>query len=227
VGYAALYHNTTGSNNSAQGFYALQNNTSGSNNIAIGQYAGNNITIEDSDIDIGSRGVAGESGVIRIGDSGSQVATYIAGISSAKVTGSAVYVTSTGQFGVMASSERYKTAVASMGSTSEKLRQLRPVTFHLKTDPQGVTQYGLIAEEVAKVYPELVIRDGAGKIEGVRYEELAPMLLNEMQKQAAEIRDLKQQQMRSATQAELKNLKQELRSALLKVQAKDELIAQR
>jgi hypothetical protein len=81
-----------------------------------------------------------------------------------------------------------------MGSDSATLQQLRPVTFHLKTDQKGALQYGLIAEEVAKVSPELVIRDGSGRIDGVRYDELAPLLLNEMQKQAAEIRDLKQQQ---------------------------------
>ena len=228
VGYAALYQNTTGSNNNAQGFYALQNNTSGSNNIAIAQYAGNNLTTGSSNIDIGSRGVAGESAVIRIGDSGAQVAAYIAGVSSSKVTGSAVYVTSTGQLGVMASSERYKTAITPMGVNTTKLRELRPVTFHLKTDPQGVTHYGLIAEEVAKVYPELVIRDAAGKIDGVRYEELAPMLLNEAQKQqqktaeqAAEINDLKQQL------AELKELNRATQVVLRKIQAKDEFVAQR
>ena len=112
---------------------------------------------------------------------------------SLHVTGAAVYVTSTGQLGVLASSERYKTAVTSMGSRTEKLRQLRPVTFHLKTDPKGDVQYGLIAEEVAKVYPELVIRDSAGRVEGVRYEELAPMLLNEVQRQAVELREMRQQ----------------------------------
>jgi hypothetical protein len=78
-----------------------------------------------------------------------------------------------------------------MGPNSQKLQQLRPVTFHLKTDPQGALQYGLIAEEVAKVYPDLVIRDESGRIDGVRYDELAPMLLNEMKQQAAEIRELK------------------------------------
>jgi len=181
VGYAAMYHNTTGSNNNAQGFYALRNNTTGSNNIAIGQYAGNNLTTGGSNIDIGSQGVAAESGVIRIGSSASQVATYIAGISSAKVTGSAIYVTSAGQLGVLASSERFKTAIEPMGSNTAKLERLRPVTFHLKTDPKGALQYGLIAEEVAKVYPELVIRNEAGRIDGVRYDELAPILLNEVQ----------------------------------------------
>jgi phage shock protein A len=74
-----------------------------------------------------------------------------------------------------------------MPELSEQLRQLRPVIFHYKTDPQSLRQYGLIAEEVDKVYPELVIRDGKGVIQGVRYEELAPMLLNEVQKQQAEL----------------------------------------
>jgi hypothetical protein len=105
------------------------------------------------------------------------------------------------------------------------------VTFHLKTDPTGAVQYGLIAEEVAKVYPELVTRDQAGKIQGVRYEELAPMLLNEMQKRAAEIRDLKQQQKQSVTQAaQLRDLQRQLRelhAALVKLQSMEQLVAQR
>jgi hypothetical protein len=70
------------------------------------------------------------------------------------------------------SSERYKTTIAPMGANTAKLTQLRPVTFHLKTDPEGTLQYGLIAEEVAKVYPELVVRDENGRIDGVRYDAL-------------------------------------------------------
>ena len=144
-------------------------------------------------------------------------------------------VTSAGQLGVQASSERFKTDIAPMPELSGKLGQLRPVTFHYKTDPKSVMQYGLIAEEVDKVYPELVIRDDSGKIQGIHYEELAPMLLNEVQKQqrinaaqidkidaqAIEIRDLKQQV------AELNDLKQELRAALRQIQAKEELVALR
>ena len=80
-----------------------------------------------------------------------------------------------------------------MDAKTEKLNQLRPVSFHLKSEPQGQVQYGLIAEEVAKVYPELVTRDEKGRIDGVRYDELAPMLLNEMQKQDAKIRGLEHQ----------------------------------
>jgi hypothetical protein len=169
-------------------------------------------------------GVAAESGVIRIGTTSSQTAAYIAGISSAKVTGSAVYVTSEGQLGVLASSERFKTAVAPMGSDTAKLEQLRPVSFKLKTDATGTRQYGLIAEEVAKVYPELVIRDQNGRIDGVRYEELAPMLLNEVQQQAAEIRELKRQQ---KTVGEMQKALADVRAVLAELHAKVDRVHER
>ena len=138
-------------------------------------------------------------------------------------------IDSTGHLGVgSVSSERFKTAVAPMASNIAKLGQLRPVTFHLKTDPKGAVQYGLIAEEVAKVYPELVICNQSGRIDGVRFDELAPMLLNEVQQQqqkiaaqAADIRDLKKQV------AELNDLKQEMRSALSQPKSKDQLVAKR
>ena len=136
-----------------------------------------------------------------------------------------MYVSSTGQLGVLASSERYKTEITSMGTNSDKLKQLRPVAFHLQSEPHGAVQYGLIAEEVDKVYPELVIRDASGRVQGVRYDELAPMLLNEMQKrnaaQDAEMRDVKLQV------AELKALNQAAQLALRKLQAKDEFAARR
>jgi hypothetical protein len=188
---------------------ALKNSTTGSNNVALGYSAGSLLSEGSNNVYVANSGEGDESGVIRIGTPNTQTATYIAGIENSKVTGSVVYVTSKGQLGVLASSERYKTAIAPMAATTEKLRQLHPVTFHLKTDPQGTVQYGLIAEEVAKVYPELAIRDESGKIEGVRYDERAPMLLNEVQMQqreleaqSAEIRGLKKQQERVATQAE-------------------------
>jgi hypothetical protein len=220
-GRGALGFNTTGSNNTASGYDALVLNTTGSNNIAEGYQAGYNLTTGSNNIDIGNVGVAGESNTIRIGTKGTQKATVIGGIYGTPVNGAAVVVSLTGRLGVTVSSERYKTAISPMGANSSKLQQLRPVTFHLKTDPRGALQYGLIAEEVAKVYPELVIRNEKGRIDGVRYDELAPMLLNEVQQQAAEITDLKQQMI------ELKDLKQELRAALLKLHAKDELVAQR
>jgi hypothetical protein len=104
------------------------------------------------------------------------------------VTGAAVYVTASGQLGVLASSERYKTAIASLGAGTDKLGRLRPVSFHLKSDPTGAVQYGLIAEEVDKVYPELVVRDSAGMSQGVRYDELAPLLLSEIQRQRRQLK---------------------------------------
>jgi hypothetical protein len=125
---------------------------------------------------------------------------------------------------VVSSSERFKTAIAPMGSNTEKLGQLRPVTFKLKADATGTRQYGLIAEEVAKVYPELVIRNEAGRIDGIRYDELAPMLLNEVQKQAAEIRALKVQ---AQAVGEMQKQLAEMHAALAKLQNRDELVAQR
>jgi hypothetical protein len=114
-----------------------------------------------------------------------------------------------------------------MGSNSAKLQKLRPVTFHYKADLQGTLRYGLIAEEVAKVYPELVVRDLKGRIDGVRYDELAPILLNEVQAQAAKIHELQLQQKQLVTEAQLNELKQQLRAALAALRSKDQLIVQR
>jgi hypothetical protein len=226
IGYGAMAYNTTGSNNNAQGYLALENNTSGSYNIAIGEYAGYNLTTGSSNIDIGNEGVAGESAAIRIGSSAT--AAYIAGISTSTVTGAAVYVTSSGRLGVLASSERYKTSIEPIGSTAVKLGQLRPVTFHLKNDPRGALQYGLIAEEVDKVYPELVIRDDTGRIQGIRYDELGPMLLSEVQRQQ---RKIAAQDARAAAQdAEIRDLKKlvlHMQADLTRLHAKDELVARR
>jgi hypothetical protein len=192
-GAYTLHSNTSGSNNVAVGYSALYKNTGGSGNIALGLNAGYNLTTGSNNIDIANEGSAGDTDTIKIGAQSTQSKTYIAGIANAKVTGAAVYVTSSGQLGVLASSERYKTAIASMGARTGDLQKLRPVTFHLKTDPHGAVQYGLIAEEVDKVYPELVIRDAKGVIQGVRYDELAPMLLNEVQQQKAELRVMQRQ----------------------------------
>jgi len=180
AGASALLNNSTGNANLAFGLQALYSNTTGSNNIGVGYAGGYSLTTGSNNIDIGNVGVGGESGAIRIGTASKQTSAYIAGIYGKPVTGSAVMISSTGQLGVVTSSERFKTAIEPMGSRSAKLAQLRPVSFHLKSDPQGALQYGFIAEEVARVYPELVIRSEHGRIDGVRYDELAPMLLNEM-----------------------------------------------
>jgi hypothetical protein len=145
----------------------LAYNTTGSNNIAMGYEAGYNLTTGSNNIEIGNKGLAADHNTIKIGVEGLQAKTFIAGIYNTSVTGSAVMVNSSGQLGVVISSERFKTGIAPMGSNTAKLGQLRPVTFLLKTDPKGVVQYGLIAEEVAKVYPELVIRDENGRIDGM------------------------------------------------------------
>jgi Chaperone of endosialidase len=219
AGYSAIFANTTGNDNTGVGYLALFSNTTGLNNIALGTNAGYAVT-GSNNVDIGSTGSAGESGGIRIGGP-SQSAAYIAGISSTQLTGSAVYVAANGQLGVLASSERYKTEIAPLSGSTQKLRELRPVSFHLKSDPKGAVQYGLIAEEAAKIYPELVIRDEAGTIQGVRYDELAPMLLSEVQKQERKI---------DAQAAQISELKQQLagiQAALATFQPKDQLVAQR
>jgi hypothetical protein len=141
-------------------------------------------------------GVAAESDTIRIGDD--QTATFIAGISGSMLSagGDAVIVSSAGQLGIAPSSARYKRDVHNMAGASRGLMKLRPVTFHYRSDPGGQVQYGLIAEEVARVYPEIVGYSKDGKIETVRYQELIPLLLNELQKQAREIARLKTEQER-------------------------------
>jgi Chaperone of endosialidase len=232
AGVNALYTNTAGNGNTASGYQALYNNTTGSNNIALGYEAGYNVKTGSNNIEIGNKGTGADFRMIKIGTEGTQTKTFIAGIYNTSVSGSAVMVDSVGQLGVVVSSERFKTAIAPMGVNTEKLSQLRPVTFKLKTDAQGTVQYGLVAEEVAKVYPELVIRDENGRIDGVRYDELAPMLLNEVQKQAAELRDLKQQEQQktAAQDVEISKLKQQLadiRAALITRPNKDQLVAQR
>lgn len=239
VGYQALYSNSGGLFNVAIGQGALQNNVSGSSNtaigetalvnatgggnIAIGEKAGLSLTTGNNNIYIGiGGGSPTESGNLRIGGS-AITTTYIAGISGSQVTGSAVYVTSSGQLGVLASSERFKTDVKPMGSASDKIAHLRPVTFKLKSDATGTTQYGLIAEEVAKVYPELVTRDAGGRINGVRYEELTPMLLNELQQQQA--RNAAQAEKIAALSAELHKFKQSVLQALSDARSRDVLLA--
>jgi hypothetical protein len=233
-GYSALFNTTTGSVNTAQGFQALFNNTTGGHNVGIGYQAGYYLTTGNYNIDIANYGVAGDDTTIRIGIQGAQTRTYIAGVSNAQITGSAVYVNSSGQFGILASSERYKTDIEPIDNRGEKLQQLRAVSFHLKTDPNGALQYGLIAEEVNKVYPELVIRDETGGIQGVRYDELAPMLLNEVQRQqrldAAQSMRVEaltaESEKQKAEIRDLRKLVDEMRVGLLKMQPKDGMVAQ-
>ena len=192
VGYRALQNNTTGSFNTAIGDYALDSTTTGGNNTAIGDEAGSNIT-GSNNIDIGNNGVAGDSSTIRIGDP-SQTATYIAGIAGQTVGagGTTCYVDNEGKLGVFLSARRFKTNIADMGAASEALLALRPVTFRYKPelDKTGIPQFGLVAEEVAEVNPDLVTHNAKGDIYTVRYEAVNAMLLNEFLKEHRRVQEL-------------------------------------
>lgn len=195
VGSLALFSNATGSINTAVGERALLNNTGGAGNTAIGYLAGSNLTIGDDNICIANDGVAGDAGVIRIGRSfiGS---TYIAGISGQTSSGgAAVFVNSDGKLGTMTSSARFKDGIQPMGQASEAILMLRPVSFRYKKeiDPKGSPQFGLLAEQVEEVNPDLVIRDHEGKPHTVRYEQINAMLLNEFQKQHRTVIELKKE----------------------------------
>src|SRR5262245_33192895 len=185
-GQDAIFRNTTGRRNTAIGNTALFNNTIGSDNIALGFFAGVNLTTGDNNIHIGNRGVANEANTIRIGTVETQVATFIAGISGKTAAGGIpVIVNANGKLGTTASSARYKEAIKPMEKASEAILALKPVTFRYKQelDPEGIPQFGLVAEEVAKVNPDLVVRDDSEEIYTVRYEAVNAMLLNEFLKE--------------------------------------------
>lgn len=185
VGHEALYSNHGGSN-TALGAEALYANVSGSSNIAVGIGAGINLTTGSHNIYLDNSGTSSESGFIRIGTSGTQTRAFIAGIRGVTTVGSAipVLIDTNGQLGTASSSRRYKFDIANIGDTTDNLMRLRPVTFRYRAQGDAAPiQYGLIAEEVADVYPELVARNKDGEVETVMYQFLAPMLLNEVQAQ--------------------------------------------
>jgi hypothetical protein len=187
IGGDALLSNATGSSNTAVGMNALQNAT-GSYNIAIGQSAGISTTTGNYNIEIGATGGSTDSNVIRIGTVGQQNAAYIQGIYGVEVGSNYgdVVIDNIGHLGTYGSAERFKTDVQSMVLDERKLQRLRPVTFHLRNDPAGPLHYGLIAEEVDRINPNLVFRSEHGRIDGVHYEELTPILLKEVQQQSGE-----------------------------------------
>ncbi len=197
--------NTTGSRNTFLGTgVGVYNNSTGSNNVYIGNDAGIGTTGNDN-VAIGERAGLGNSGgsneiyigegagcncaesnTIRIGTQGTQSAAYMAGIYGVNVDGIPVQINSNGQLGVATSSLRFKEQVRDMGDSTDALIKLRPVTFLYKPEyanGEPTVQYGLIAEEVAKVYPELVAYDKDGQPYSVRYQYLSAMLLNEVQRQ--------------------------------------------
>jgi hypothetical protein len=217
VGITALYLNTGGRSNTAVGNRALSENVSGNLNIALGDQAGSHTT-GSNNIDIGNPG-AGEANTIRIGntvaivDPGgithpAQTRTFIAGIRG-RTTGNAnaipVLIDSAGQLGTASSSRRFKNEIKPMDKTSEAILALQPVTFHYKSDDTNTPQFGLIAEEVAKVNPDLIVRDENGEIYTVRYDAVNAMLLNEFLKEHRKVdqqgRTIREQE---ATIAQLK-----------------------
>src|SRR5262249_30449366 len=185
-GTNALFSNMTGNSNTACGDLALQNNKSGDNNIAVGLQAGMNLTTGNNNIDIGAPGVTGEANKIRIGKVGTQNGTFIAGIHGVTIaSGLQGIVDTSGHLGTVGSSARFKNDIKPMDKTSEAILALKPVTFHYKKDldPDGIPQFGLVAEQVEKVDPDLVARDDQGKVYSVRYEAVNAMLLNEFLKE--------------------------------------------
>src|SRR6516162_5037154 len=186
-GVNALFFNTTGHDNTAVGLNALLKNKTGSSNIAVGSQAGSNLTTGSNNIHIGNLGVAGESGKIRIGKQGTQNATFIAGIYNMNEGGTIkpVFINSNGRLGTQppASARKFKEEIKAMEKSSEGILKLKPVTFRYKNDAEHTPQFGLIAEEVANVNPDLVVRDEHGEIYTVRYDAVNAMLLNEFLKE--------------------------------------------
>jgi hypothetical protein len=219
VGHSALFDNTDGTFNTAIGASALTLNTSdgntacgnvalfnntGSNNTALGNGAGTNLTTGNNNIGYIVGGLAGESNTIRIGNS-DITNTFISGISGTNSPGGvAVFCNSDGKLGVISSSGRFKEDIKPMGKASEAILEFKPVSFRYKKeiDPHGIPEFGLIAEEVGKVNPDLIIRDREGKPQTVRYEQVNAMLLNEFLKEHRKVQE--QQKQIDSLKAELK-----------------------
>ena len=175
TGVSALQDNTNGERNTAIGASALLRNTTGNDNIAIGVGAGLNQTSGNNNIYIDNPGLANESNTIRIGDATHVGGAFIAGVQV-----------------VAPSSRRFKKDIHDMDQASSALMRLRPVTFRYKkayANGERPVQYGLIAEEVDEVYPELVVKNEEGQVQTVQYHKLNSMLLNEVQKQHRQIED--------------------------------------
>ena len=192
LGNEALVSDQSGNDNVAAGAFALESNTSGYSNTAIGFGSGTNVASGTNDIYIGAQvnGTSDESNVIRIGNpavTGSNGGiTCIGGIWGAQLAGeqgTEVYIDATGHLGTKQSSRQFKKDIAPMDKASDILLKLKPVTFRYKSDPTASPQFGLVAEEVEKVDPDLVVRDAKGEIFSVRYDAVNAMLLNEFLKE--------------------------------------------
>jgi hypothetical protein len=183
-GDSALSSNTTGGSNTAIGSTALANNTTGSGNIALGNNAGANVITATDVTCIGSVGKDVNNTCF---------ISRIRGVQTQNANAIPVLIDSDGQLGTLSSSRRFKKEIKAMDKASESILALEPVTFHYKGDNTSTPQFGLIAEEVAEVNPDLVARDVDGKIYTVRYEAVNAMLLNEFLKEHREVQELKKQ----------------------------------
>jgi hypothetical protein len=189
IGVESLYNNNSGDDNTAIGAGALDSSSTGSGNVALGVNAGTTLVTGNDNIYIAANAsTSSESGNIRIGTNGTHTATFIQGIANSAVVGSAVVVdTLSGQLGVVVSSRKFKHNIADMSSDSANIYNLHPVTFAYNNDVSETKQYGLIAEEVAQVFPEIVVYDADGAPHTVQYQVLPVLLLNEVQKQQIHI----------------------------------------
>jgi len=174
IGFVSLF-NSTGGDNTAIGFDALGNNTTGVGNTALGHQAGLSVTTANNVICIGSIGAANVDNSCFIGN--------IRGTTTSNFDTLPVLIDSAGQLGTQSSSRRFKREIKTMGNTSESILALKPVTFHYKGDRTNTAQFGLVAEDVAEINPDLVVRDQDGEIYTVRYEAVNAMLLNEFLKE--------------------------------------------
>jgi hypothetical protein len=221
TGFSALSANMTGNGNTAMGHYALAI-TTGSGNTGLGANAGSALTSGANNIDIGVDviGVAGESNTIRIGanlpETPGASACHIGGIfnqSGDPASMTAVGIDATGKLATVLSSRRFKHDIRPMDKASEAILALKPVTFHYMSDTKNTPCFGLIAEEVAEVNPDLVVRNKDGDIYTVRYDQVNAMLLNEFLKEHKTVQE------QGATIAELKQKIEALTAGLQKVSA--------
>ena len=235
IGVFALNNNIDGSVNTAIGVQALQNNVHGGFNTAIGRYALGGSATGNFNIGLGSNagtGVTSASNVICIGTEGNNVdnACYIGEIFGSTVSASAVFVNSNGRLGTMTSSKRFKQDIKPMDNVSEALYSLKPVSFRYKKefDPAGASQLGLVAEDVEKVNPDLIIRDKEGKPYTVRYEQINTMLLNEFLKEHRKVEKFEASVAQQQTSFQSRLAEQEMQiqalaSGLQKVSARVEM----
>jgi Chaperone of endosialidase len=183
-GTFALFSNTTGGGHTALGYGALSTNTNGANNTALGSFAGQGVTTASNVICIRSLG-ANVNNSCFIGN--------ICGATTVQPDAIPVLIDSAGQLGTVSSSRRYKKEITPMKEASEAILALKPVTFHYKSDNTSRPEFGLIAEEVAEVNPDLVVRDANGEIYTVRYDAVNAMLLNEFLKEHSTVEELKKE----------------------------------